>query len=201
MAQLRQIFPAVPRRTRVLFYNMLVLPHLDYCSCVWHTCGVNLQMKLERIQNYAIRLVTSAKPRTSSAQLRSELSWMTLQDRREMQVVSKVHSCLHGRDPAYLCSKFSRNLNAEHREASLIISNYNALTQIFMESLLSLMGLTYGTNFPGLSSQSGLMKHLGRLFRSICFILYITYHSTVLFWCFVLTHLFCFVSWNLCSVN
>ena len=114
MAQLRRIFPAVPRRTRVLLYNTLVIPH--YCSCVWGTCGVNLKMKLERIQNYAMRLITSAKPRTPSAQLRSELSWMSLKDRREMQVVSKVHSCLHGRAPAYLCSKFSRNLNAEYRE-------------------------------------------------------------------------------------
>ena len=130
LAQLRQIFPAVPRRTIVVLYNTLVLPHLDYCSCVWLTCGVNLQMELERIQNYAIKLVTSAKSSTTSAQLRSELSWTTLQDRREMQVVSKIHSCLHGRDPAYLCSKFSRNLNTEYREASLIVSNYNALTQI-----------------------------------------------------------------------
>ena len=76
LAQLRRIFPAVPRRTRVLLYNTPILPHLDYCSCVWHTCGVNLQMKLERIQKYAMRLITSAKPRTPSAQLRSELSWM-----------------------------------------------------------------------------------------------------------------------------
>ena len=97
-------------------FNTLVLLHLDYCSCVWGTCGVNLQMKLERIQNYAMRLITSAKPRTPSAQLRSEFSWMSLKDRREMQVVSKVHSCLHGRAPTYLCSKFSRNLNAEYRE-------------------------------------------------------------------------------------
>ena len=44
----------------------LVLPHLDYCSCVCNRCGVNLQMKLERIQNYAMRLITSVKPRTHS---------------------------------------------------------------------------------------------------------------------------------------
>ena len=50
LAQLRQLFPAVPRRTRILLYNALVLPHLDYCSCIWGTCGTNLQMKLERIQ-------------------------------------------------------------------------------------------------------------------------------------------------------
>ena len=94
------LFPAVRRRTRVLMYNTLVLPHFDYCSCVWGTGGVNLQMKLERIQNNAMRLITSAKHRKPSARLQSELSWMYLQDRREMQVVMKVHS---------------RKLNTEYR--------------------------------------------------------------------------------------
>ena len=55
LSHLRRLFPAVPRRTRILLYNVLVLPHLEYCSCIWDICGVNLQMKLERIQNYAMR--------------------------------------------------------------------------------------------------------------------------------------------------
>ena len=116
LAQLKRLFPVVPRRTKILLHNTLVLPHLDYCSCIWGTCGMNLQMKLERIQNYAMRLIISTKPRTPSAQLWSELSWMSLQDHREMQVVMKVHNSLHGRVPAYPCSKFSRNLNTEYRE-------------------------------------------------------------------------------------
>ena len=73
LAQLRRVFPVLPRRTRIMIYNALVLPHLDYCSCVWSACGTNLQVKLERIQNYAMRMITSAKPRTLSAQLRAEL--------------------------------------------------------------------------------------------------------------------------------
>ncbi len=90
LAQLKRIFPVLPRRTRIMLYNSLVLPHLDYCSCVWNSCGATLQTKLERIQNYAMRLVTSAQPRTPSAQLRAELSWMTLQDRRKMLLKSTV---------------------------------------------------------------------------------------------------------------
>ena len=43
LAQLKLLSPAVPRRTRILLYNTLVLPHLDYCSCIWGTCGTNLQ--------------------------------------------------------------------------------------------------------------------------------------------------------------
>ena len=57
----------------------------------------------------------------------------------------------------------------------LTVSIYNALIWSFTESLLSSMGLTYGTNFPGLSCQSGLKKHLGRLFGSTCSILHKIY--------------------------
>ena len=126
-------------------------------------------MKLERIQNYAMRLITSAKPRTPSAQLRSELSWMSLQDRREMQVVMKVHSCLHGRAPAYLCSKFSRNLNTEYRKTrgANNIQLQCPCTNFYRKSFEFNGAYLYGTNFPVLSNQSKPEKRLSRLFGSL----------------------------------
>ena len=115
LAQLKRIFPSLPIKTRIMLYNVLVLPHLDYCSCIWNSCGVDGRNKIERVQNYAMRLIMSAEPRTPSAELRSKLSWMTLQNRRNMQVISKVHRCLQNKAPHYLCSKFESNLNAKYR--------------------------------------------------------------------------------------
>ncbi len=69
LAQLKRVFSALPRRSRIMLYNALVLPHLDYCSCVWSACGANSQLRLERVQNYAMRLIMSAKPRAPSAEL------------------------------------------------------------------------------------------------------------------------------------
>ena len=116
LRQVRPVFRVLPRRTRIMIYNALVLSHLDYSSCVWSACGTNLQVKLERIQNYAMRMITSAKPRTPSAQLRDKLSWMPLQNRRKMKIVTKLHSCLHDEAREYLCSKFKKTPNAELRE-------------------------------------------------------------------------------------
>ncbi len=31
-------------------------------------------------------------------------------------MIAKVHSCVHGKAPGYLCSKFRKNLNAQYRE-------------------------------------------------------------------------------------
>ena len=123
---------------------------------------------------------------------------MSLQDCREMQVVMKVHSCLHRRVPAYPCSKFSRNLTLNIGKPGVpIVSNYNALTRTSTESPLSLTGLTYETNFPGLSSQSEPEKRLSRLFGSIC----LNLNNCCLFFLFILfCNPPCFVC-ILCSVD
>ncbi len=74
LSKLRRVFPALPVTTRKMLYNALVLPHLDFCSSVWHHCGETLTKRIERIQKYAMRLITSSPPRTSSNELRSKLS-------------------------------------------------------------------------------------------------------------------------------
>ncbi len=56
-----------------MLYNALVLPYLDYCSCVWSACGASSQMRLERIQNkgtltgeHTLRNAEQVLPRPSS---------------------------------------------------------------------------------------------------------------------------------------
>ena len=109
LSKLRRIFPALPVSTRILLYNALVLPHLDFCSSVWHHCGETLTGRIEKIQNYAMRLITSSPPRTSSDELCEKLSWMTLRGRRRFHILCKVHRCLHRHAPEYLCKKFTIN--------------------------------------------------------------------------------------------
>ena len=46
-------------KIRKMLYNSLVLPHLDYCSTVWHSCNQTLSQSLERTQNYAMRVILS----------------------------------------------------------------------------------------------------------------------------------------------
>ena len=45
------------KQLRKLLYQSFVLPNLDYCSVVWNPCGVVLSSKIERIQNYSLRLI------------------------------------------------------------------------------------------------------------------------------------------------
>ena len=74
ISRLRESLPAVK------IYDALVLPHLDCCYRVWQECWKALQQKVERIQNYAMRLICSKPPRTSSQDLRKGMNWTPLMD-------------------------------------------------------------------------------------------------------------------------
>jgi len=109
LSQLRRISQFLPMKTRKTLYNALVLPHLDYCCVVWHECGATQSQRIERLQNYGMRVITSSPPLTPSAELRTRLQWTTLSDRRELFRLSTVHRCLHHNAPQYMCSKFHTN--------------------------------------------------------------------------------------------
>ena len=48
----------VPYGTLHSIYQALVQPHFNYCNIVWGNCGVNLQEKLQKLQNRAARVLT-----------------------------------------------------------------------------------------------------------------------------------------------
>ena len=71
--KLRRLREVLPVSIKKKLYNALVLPHLDYCCVLWQECKVELQQKLERVQNYGTRLILSKPPRTPSEELQGNL--------------------------------------------------------------------------------------------------------------------------------
>ena len=126
---IRRVSSCLPVSTRRTLYNALVLPHFDYCSVVWHSCGTTLSQKIERVQNYAMRVILGKPPLTPSESLRQELGWTTLQQRREIKMLLQVHRCLNGRAPKYLLDKFITNADfgcrVTHGEMKLHLSRPN----------------------------------------------------------------------------
>ena len=114
----------------------------------------------------------------------------SFQDRRTMQIVTKVHSCLHGEAPEYLCSKFKKNPNAELRETRGA-DNLRLLcpTRVSTETHLKLMVRTFGTNSLVSSRKSNLREHSSMLYGSICFTLYELVHTFLFL--FILLFYFC----------
>ena len=76
---------------------------------VWNSCGAILGKRIERVQNYALRLILRKPPLTSSELLRRTLGWTTLEVRRRNALVCQVHRCVTNQAPSYLSSKFTSN--------------------------------------------------------------------------------------------
>ena len=65
-------------------YQSIVLPHLDYCSCVWDPPHKTHLKKLESVQSFAARIITGNWVDSSQA-LKSKLQWPSLASRRLFQ--------------------------------------------------------------------------------------------------------------------
>ena len=82
---------------------------------MWNSCGVVLSSKIERIQNYALRLIFHKPPRTSR---RETLGWTTLKTRRHIALLCQTHRCLRKKAPSYLTISYKLISELFHHQRS-----------------------------------------------------------------------------------
>ena len=95
LGMLYRHFHTADTMTLSFLYKALVLPHLDYCSCVWDPPSSGNINILESVQKFAARLCTKRwdDPYTS---LLTTLSWTPLSSRRSQQKVTLCRRILKG---------------------------------------------------------------------------------------------------------
>ena len=99
LTQLHKVKEALQMRLRKLLYQSLILPHLDYCAIIWAECSKGDADKIQRLQNRGMRLILGKKWDHPSKDLRTELGWMTLMQRRWMFRSRAVRRYLTGDCP------------------------------------------------------------------------------------------------------
>ena len=57
---IKRIRHLTPFNVLIKVYNSLIQPHFDYCNAVWGNCNKGLSEKLQRLQNWAARILMSA---------------------------------------------------------------------------------------------------------------------------------------------
>ena len=76
-------------------YKAIVLPHLEYCSCVWDPPFTKYITALECVQSFAARVVTNTWP-LESVSLVESLQWPSLSQRRYFQKLCLCRRILCG---------------------------------------------------------------------------------------------------------
>ncbi len=90
--------PNVPTSCKRKLYVSLMLPHLSYCSPIWHPTLVKDIMALERIQRRATKFILSDYSSTYKSRLTS-LNLLPLMYQLELNDILFFISCI--KDPSY----------------------------------------------------------------------------------------------------
>ena len=105
------------RKTRIAYFNGLVLPHLDYADIIWgDQPGLKAEMdQLQAFQNRFAKKI-ELKKKLSSAEALKLLNWMPLSSRRFAHRVKLVQNAIKGEIPQHLnCFKQIANHRWELR--------------------------------------------------------------------------------------
>ena len=102
IALLRRAKNYMTENTLNTMYNALVLPHLTYCSTVWHNGNLKHIDKLKRLQKRASRVITSPGYETRSAETFKKLNWEPILNTVEQREQVMTYKAIHGLTPKYL---------------------------------------------------------------------------------------------------
>ena len=98
----------IPPHARVTLFNTLILPHIDYCSTVWST-SIRKQdlIKLQRIQNRAMRIILECAPRTHITDMLDTIKWMSIKQRFFYNHCNLLWKINNNMTPDYLSTFFT----------------------------------------------------------------------------------------------
>ena len=125
VGMLARIRKSTPHEILLKIYNSVVQPTIDYCLTVWGnttTCNLN---KIQRIQNYAARIMTNEFDyiNVRGIELVKRLGWMSVKQRFNYFCLLLMFKCIHGQAPDYLCNNVVMECEVQLRQTRS--SDYN----------------------------------------------------------------------------
>ena len=103
---LRKIRHYLPAKTRILYYNYYIKPHLQYCCTVWGQCNKTDIYSIIKLQNQAARLILDADKYSPSSPLLDQLEWETFDKIVQEKQVTMVFKALNNLTPDYISNLF-----------------------------------------------------------------------------------------------
>ena len=102
-------------QTLLTMYNALMLPHLTYCSNVWHD-GNNTNMnKLVKLQKRAARVITGSNYEIRSSDIFKKLNWEPLETTLKKRELVMTFKAIRSFAPEYLSNLFTATFNNDYK--------------------------------------------------------------------------------------
>ena len=117
------------QKHRINLYNAIISPQFDYGDILYGGCNQKESQSLQRIQNFAMRSILGKKRKFSAKKCRTELKFLTLEQRRNIHYTVFIHKALMGQSSKNLEEQIKNYIpTIRTRNASknkLIIPSHN----------------------------------------------------------------------------
>ena len=150
IAVLRRIRSFVKTETLKLLYEKTIKPVMDYACSVWcHTKKSDIN-KLQRVQNYAARIITDNFDylNTNSIDLIRSLRWANVQEKCDYFTAVLMYQAIHGLTPMYMTDNIVMAGETHDRDTRLSDSNdvnIPPIIQMYSNGHLSITAVSSAT--------------------------------------------------------
>ena len=124
---LGKLRPVVGLEVALSLYKSLVSPLLDYGDVVYDCLSAKSSAELQKMQNYAFRVILQAGRSTHVADMHRELNMIYLTDRRHIHTINQTYKCVYKLAPERL-----------HSQIQMISHNHNMTTRSITQNQLQI---------------------------------------------------------------
>ena len=114
LQQINRIKHLLDRKTLLLVINSFVFSKLQYCSTVWNTTSNSNIDKLQKVQNFAGRIILGLRKCDDISDGLRSLKWLPI--REKLNDATMMHKCINKLLPDYLADMFKLRSQVHNRQ-------------------------------------------------------------------------------------
>ena len=118
----------LPLKHRLLYYNTMIRPIIDYVSVVWTSCDKHTLIRVLKLQKRAARVILDANRQANSVKLFNKLNWMPFSEKPKLTKCCIIYKRLQGHVPTYLKSLLK--LTSEIHSRQTRYANFNIVRPV-----------------------------------------------------------------------
>lgn len=130
IAILKKIRSCLPLKQRLLYYNAMIRPIMDYVNVIWTSCDNESLGRILKLQKRAARVILNTDYKTPSVQLFNKLKWLPFYEEAKLAKCCLAYKRINNQVPIYI--KDMLMLNSERHTRNTRYGNINLVSPKFI---------------------------------------------------------------------
>lgn len=146
--RIRVLRSHLSRKSLELIIHSLVLSQLDYCCTLLYGLPNSSLAKLQRVQNFAAKLIFNKNKFDSATECLKELHWLPIKYRILFRLLCMSYKCVNDQAPNYLSSYFIKKESGYSLRSKGVYVIPRTRTRAFGDRAFSVSGPREWNNLP-----------------------------------------------------